>query len=115
MPSQCVRLIDPIGVVVARVSVANQGGRCSGTVDLSATPQRLRALFDEFEEVVTGQMLGLVDDVADRIAAQGLKAVLDDESEFELRDLQIFPGDGSISFELAETPVLQGAGRHLRV
>ena len=101
MHPRTVRLVDPSGAVLATARVADEGGYYGGTIDLGETPAELRALFDEFEEVVNGQMFAFLDDVQARIAAHPLRAVFDDGCEVPVKDLQVFPGTGDVSFRPA--------------
>jgi hypothetical protein len=111
MSTQTVHLQDRSGGVLATAVVTRDGDSYTGTVDLTPMPPQARELFEEFEEIVNGQMLSLVDDVADRIAALRVHAVFDNGDTAEVRDLQVFPGDGTISFSIAPTAakVCQGS------
>lgn len=98
MTTQTIQLLDRAGRIIATATTAENNDGFAGTVDLSRTPRDLRALFEEFEEVVQEQMLSLVDDVTDRIDALQLIARFDDHSEADVRDLQVFPETGAVSF-----------------
>jgi hypothetical protein len=50
-------------------------------------------------------MFSLLDAVESKIHALAVKAVFEDGSEALVKDLQIFPSTGDVSFKLAETPV----------
>lgn len=101
MQPRTARLVDPTGTVLATARVADEGGYYGGTIDLHGTPPELRALFDEFEEVVNGQMFAFLDDVQARIAAHPVRAVFEDGCEVPVKDLQVFPGTGDVSFRPA--------------
>lgn len=73
-------------------------GRFDGSVDPGHAPQRLRQLFGQFEEIVGGQMLSLLDDIEDRVCAAGLRVVFADGTEAVADDLQIYPTTGAVSF-----------------
>ena len=96
-----VRLLDRSRAAVATAVVAEDRGRFAGQLDSSRTPAGVLALFDEFEEVVNGQMLSFLDEVQDRIAALDMRVAFDDGREFEVRDLQAYPADGRVSFAVA--------------
>lgn len=90
--------------------VADEGAYYAGTIDLRQAPASLRALFEEFEEVVNGQMFAFLDEVQERIGALSLKAVFENGPEACVRDLQVFPSTGEVSFKLAEVAT-PGTGR----
>ena len=105
MNERTVKLMDQDRNVVAVARVVEEGGRYEGAVDLTRTPADLRALFEEFEEIVNGQMFSFLDEIEDKIAALSLKTVLDNNgTEASVRELQIYPSTGEISFKLAEVP-----------
>lgn len=106
-----VSLIDAAGNPVAAAQVADEGGYFGGAADLGATPPNLRALFDDFEECVSGQMFSRVDEVQGKIAAFGIRAVFDDGAEVGVKDLQVFPSTGDISFRAATTPAHAASDR----
>src|SRR5947209_7065188 len=104
MATRSVRLIDRSGVVLATARVADEGGYLGGTIDLRATPADLRALFDEFEEIVNGQMFALLDDIQGRIGAFAIKVVFDEGPALGVKDLQVFPSTAEVSFRLMGVP-----------
>ena len=89
-------------MTLASAQVVDDGGYFWGTVDLGATPAHLRSLFEEFEEIVDGQMLSFLDEIQGRIASSPVRAVFDDGDEFEVADLQVYPTTGDISFRPAD-------------
>ncbi len=102
MQTRTVKLIDQTRHVVATAQVADEGAYYGGTIDLCQTPASLRALFEEFEEIVNGQMLSFLDDIQERIAAHPIKAVFESGQEVDIKDLQVYPSTGDLSFKLAE-------------
>jgi len=108
METRIVKLIDQSRKVVATAQVADEGAYYGGTIDLRDTPPSLRALFEEFEEIVNGQMFAFLDDIQERIGALPLKVVFDTGQEVHVKDLQIFPSTGDVSFRLAEIPTPGG-------
>jgi hypothetical protein len=109
METRTVKLIDQAGHVVATAQVADEGADYGGTIDLRATPPALRALFDEFEEIVNGQMFAFLDDIQGKIRAVPLRAVFDTGRTVDIKDLQVFPGTGEVSLRVAEC--VPGAGK----
>jgi hypothetical protein len=102
MQPRNVSLIDRFGNIVATAQVADEGTYYGGTIDLRRTPASLCALFEEFEEIVNGQMFAFIDDIQERIGAYRIRAVFDTGQEVDVEDLQVFPGTGDVSFRLAE-------------
>lgn len=101
MTTRSVNLLDPARAVVATARVVERDGLFGGSIDLRATPAAVRTLFDEFEEVVNGQMFVFLDDVQAKIAALRLRAAFEDGSDAPVEDLQVFPGAGEVSFRTA--------------
>src|SRR5262249_42960573 len=97
-----VTLIDADRRVIATAQVAKEEGRYCGTIDLRPMPQETRRLFDEFEEIVNGQMFSFLDDIEDRISDLSLRVVFGDGAEAPINAVQIYPGGGRISFRLAK-------------
>lgn len=101
MNKQTVKLIDRSNQLVATAEVVDEGPQYGGTIDLSSAPVGVRAVFNEFEEVVNGQMLSYLDEIQDKIDALDVKAVFESGAETALKDLQVFPSTGGVSFKLA--------------
>ena len=108
MATQTVKLMDPSRKVIATAQVADEGAFYGGTIDLRETPPNLRTLFEEFEEIVNGQMFAFLDNLQARISAVSPKAVFDTGQEAEINDLQVFPSTGEVSFKITETPNANG-------
>lgn len=104
MNPQTVKLFDQFQKVLATAQVAHEGDRYGGTIDLQSMPDGMRALFDEFEEIVNGQMLSFLDEIQVKIGAIPIKAVFDNGYEAFVKDLQIYPSTGDISFKFSEIP-----------
>lgn len=104
MTTRTVKLIDRSRSVLAVAQVADEGDHYGGTIDLRSTPASLRALFDEFEEIVNGQMFSFLDEIQEKIAAVPVKVVFETGREVEVKDLQVFPSSAGVSFRLAEVP-----------
>ena|ERR1700730_18279188 len=101
MNAHTIQLIDPSRKVVARANVAERGERFEGTIDLSCAPSAVLSLFEEFEEVVNGQLFSFLDDIQGKIASLPIQAVLDNGVEMRVEDLQVYPSTGKVSFKLA--------------
>jgi hypothetical protein len=103
MNQQVIQLIDPNRNVVATGQVAEKQGLFAGEVNLASMPPRLRRLFEEFEEMVSSQVFSVLDEMEDKISSAGLQIVFPDGQEAGVRDLQIYPSTGEISFRSADT------------
>jgi hypothetical protein len=95
-----IKMIDHCRNVVATARVAERDEYFSGLIDLSLTPANLRRKFEEYEEIVNGQMFSLLDEIEEQIGALPLKVVFEEGVEFSVTDLQIYPGRGRISFKI---------------
>src|SRR4051794_11620500 len=105
MTTQTVTFIDKDRNLLATARVVDEGTYYGGVIDLTPTPARLRALFDEFEEIVNGQMLSFLDDIQSRLDALAIQVVLVTGSSVPVRDLQVYPSTGDVSFKLGEREV----------
>jgi hypothetical protein len=101
MHTSTVNLTDASGRRLASAHVVEQRGHFAGSIDLSSIPPDIGALFEEFEEIVNGQMLALVDEVEERIAALGVRVQFPDNVEASAERLQIFPSSETVSFYVA--------------
>ena len=91
-------LSDASGAEAAGLSGHVIGGRFDGRIDLAPAPAELRRLFEQFEEIVEGQMLSLLDGVEGRIAALNLSAVRAGGRAELVHDPQVYPSTGAVSF-----------------
>ena len=91
-------LIDASSTKVAVLDVRFHDGHFEGAISLDATPPHLQQLFEQFEEIVEGQMFSLLDEIEEKIGTVALRAVFDDGSEAQVADLQIFPRTRAVSF-----------------
>ena len=64
----------------------------------------MRALFDEFEEAVNDQIFSFADEIQAKIDSYGIRARFDDGLEAEVKDVQVFPSTGDVSFKLVDAP-----------
>ena len=99
-----VKLIDKSRTTVAAAQMADENTHFGGTIDLASTPPALRALFDEFEEAVNDQRFSIADEIQAKIGSYGIKAHFDDGLEAEVKDLQVFPSTGDVSFKVVGAP-----------
>lgn len=98
MTQQPTHLIDQSSARVAALDVQFRDGHFEGTIDLAPTPPQLRQLFEQFEEIVEGQMFSLLDDIEEKIGTIPLRAVFADGTQAYVADLQVFPSTRSVSF-----------------
>lgn len=96
-----VKLLGNDNRVIATAVVEKDGDHYAGTVDTRAMPTPIRAIFEEYESFVDGQVLSRIDDVEDRINAFSFSVAFDDGRKAVVENLQVFPGVGSISFQVA--------------
>jgi hypothetical protein len=100
-------LFDQDNRRVAVLSVSFTGTHYEGTISLDRTPPEFRKLFGEFEEVVEGQMFGLLDAIEEKIGVIPFKVSFDNGTEAYVEDLQVFPSTGAVSFKTRQ-PVKSG-------
>jgi hypothetical protein len=93
--------------LVATALVEAKDGRFSGQIDLTPTPTSIRKLFEEYEEIVNGQMFSFLDGIEERIADLALKVVFVEGREGSVEDLQIYPNTGRVSFRVVQLAPVQ--------
>src|SRR5262245_1916667 len=104
MNTRTVKLIDHSRNPLAIAQVADEGDHYGGAIDLRCAPAGLRALFYEFEEIVNGQMFRFLDEIQEKIGSLAIKVIFENGHEVYVKDLQVFPSTGEVSFKLAEVP-----------
>jgi hypothetical protein len=106
MCTKTVRIIDQCREVVATAQVAQTGERFTGLIDLSPMPASLREKFEEYEEIVNGQMFSLLDEIEEEIGSIALSGVIEGGCESVLEELQIYPSTRQVTFKIvgAGTP-----------
>ena len=114
MAPKTIKLLDPSHRVLATGKVADEGTFFGGSLDLQKLPTKIRELFEEFEEVVNGQMLSFLDDVQARIGSLNLRVSFDDGTEVPVQGLQIYPSTGDVSFKLVDLTANGPAGTSKR-
>jgi hypothetical protein len=97
-----IRLMDRAGRVLATAQMTIASDHLGGTIDLRGAPIDVRELFAEFEEIVSGQMFGFLDDVQTKIDALGVVALFADGRRVPIKELQVFPSTQAVSFEFAD-------------
>ena|SRR5947209_11479574 len=102
MSTETVKIIDSSRKVVATAQVAEREEGFAGLVDLSPMPASLREKFDEYEEIVNGQMFSLLDEIEEQIRAFPLRVVFEDGLESSMEGLQIYPSSRRVSFRLVK-------------
>jgi hypothetical protein len=95
-----VQIIDSSQNVVATAEVRDEGEYYGGLVNLDRMPQPLLSQFEEFESIVIGQMFSLLDRIVAEIEPTLFTAIFEDGRKFALEDLQIYPSDLTISFNI---------------
>lgn len=98
MDTKTVEFLNDDRKIVATAQVSEQEGRFSGSIDLGSMPEDLRKTFESYEEIVNGQMFGLLDGIEDEISALALTAAFESGCKAVVSDLQIYPSSGRVSF-----------------
>lgn len=101
MSTGTIKLLGPAGGLLATGQVILEGDHFTGSIDLSLMPASMLRTFQEFEELVNGQVFSLLDDMEQRISDFAIKVVFDDGREAFVEDLQIYPSTRSTSFKVA--------------
>ncbi len=81
------------------LSVTFTGTHYEGTISLDHTPPELKRLFEEYEEIVEGQMFSLLDSIEEKISVIHLKVSFENRTEAYVEDLQVFPSTEAVSFK----------------
>lgn len=100
-----IQLLDRNGNMIASCPVEERDDRFRGEIQADSLPRAVRAVFDEFEEIVNGQIFSLLDEVEDKITSLGIRARFSDGLTVEAKDLQMYPKDGVFSFSTASVPM----------
>jgi hypothetical protein len=98
------RLVSPAREPLGVAALFDEGDHFGGTIDLARTPGHVLALFEEFEEVVNGQVFSVLDEIQQRIEALNARVVFEDGTESRVTDLQVYPKTGAVSLKLAAAP-----------
>lgn len=91
-------LVDRLGIVVGRVCVNYSSNLYSGTINLLGVPRDTVVLFEEYEMLVNGQVLTLIDDLDYRIEQMKIVFVSEGNVPIRVLDLQVYPSVGRVSF-----------------
>lgn len=108
MNARTIKLLGPSGELWATGVVVLEGDHFEGSIDLSLMPASMLRTFEEFEELVNGQVFSLLDGIEQRINDLAIKAAFDGGREAFVEDLQIYPSTGLTSFKAA--PLAASAG-----
>ncbi len=92
-------LLDQANRRVASLNVNFTGTHYEGTISLDQAPPDLKRLFEEYEEIVEGQMFSLLDGIEEKIGVIPLKVSFENGTEAYVEDLQVFPSTGGVSFK----------------
>lgn len=105
MIPKTIKIIDRNRKVVATGQVVKHEERFTGQIDPHSISTSLRQIFEEYEEIVNGQMFSLLDEIEEQINALQLKVSFNEGDEAATEDLQIYPTTKRISFKLVKDPV----------
>jgi hypothetical protein len=100
MNTHAIQLINSQRNIIATGRVTEQNEHFAGDVDLSRMPADMRRTFEEYEEIVNGQMFGLLDEIEDRINLLSLRVVFNEACEAMIEDVQIYPSMSKVSFRV---------------
>jgi len=103
-----VTFVDSGGRIIATAVVDSRKKRYSGAIDLQCTPASFRRLFEEYEAIVNDQVFSLLDQMEDRINSEAIYACFANGPE-QIKELQISPRAGTVSFELVHSPAPQAS------
>jgi hypothetical protein len=99
MTQQPAYLLDQGNHRVAVLNVRLTGTHYEGTISLEHSPPELKQIFEEYEEIVEGQMFSLLDGIEGKIGAIPFKVSFENRTEAYVEDLQVFPSTGAVSFK----------------
>ncbi|MBI1916950.1 MAG: hypothetical protein HYS12_19755 [Planctomycetes bacterium] len=103
MTNRPIYLIDQTSARIASLDVRFREDHFEGTISLDMTPPQLRHLFEQFEEIVEGQMFSLLDGIEEEIGAVPLRVVFENGAEADVTDLQVFPSTKAVSFKTRQS------------
>ena len=107
MTHRPISLIDQRSVSVAALDVQFRDDHFEGLISLEAVSSPLRQLFEQFEEIVEGQMFSLLDDIEEKIEVTRFRVVFENGSVASLSDLQVYPSTNAISFKIRQPATVQ--------
>ncbi|WP_338866429.1 hypothetical protein [Myxococcus stipitatus] len=91
-------MVDAQGHLIGEVRVSAEGGLWSGEIDLRGTAPSIVSLFNQFEDVVNGQMLSFLDDLETEIRQLGARFLIAEGQALPVGDLQVYPELRVVSF-----------------
>jgi hypothetical protein len=104
MSHQNVKITDQFGKILANAQVKETDDCWQGTFSFNNFTPEILSVFEEWEEIVNGQMLSFLDEIQQKISRLSILAVFEDGRTFWTRDLQIYPSTSEISFKTLEVP-----------
>jgi hypothetical protein len=102
MQFQRAYLLDPSSAKVATLDVTQIGDLYSGTICLDSTPPELIDLFQQFEEMVEGQVFNIADEIEERIEEFRLRVAFENGLGTEVAGLQVYPSTKAVSFKIRQ-------------
>ncbi len=111
MSCQPMDLIDKCGNTVATLNVQRLGDHYEGEISLDTIPPKLRHLFEQFEEIVEGQMFSMLDDIEEQMETYSLRIRWIDGKESEIDELQVYPSTRAISFKTCQSKNTRSQGK----
>lgn len=105
MNIKTIKIIDQCRTVVATAQVSMSNERFAGWIDLGLMPSTLQQTFEEYEEIINGQMFSFLDELEEQISAMQLKVLFNEGDEAAVEDLQIYPSSRRVSFKIVKEQV----------
>ena len=102
MSDRPIQLVDLSDNKVADLDVRLVDGTYRGTINLDATPAEMKALFQEYEELVESQIFNLADKVEQKIAMTDLCSISASGLIQLVTELRVYPSTGRVSFKIWE-------------
>jgi hypothetical protein len=99
MTPRPIYLLDQGNHTVAVLNVTSTGTHYEGTISLEHTPPQIKQIFEEYEEIVEGQIFSVLDGIEEKISLIPFKVSFEDGKEAYVEDLQVFPSTGAVSFK----------------
>jgi hypothetical protein len=98
MADQTIKITDQLQNVIAVARVSWREDHFSGQIDSSMMPEDLRKKFEEFENLVNGQMFALLNEIEGQNESLLLRVILESGQEIAVEDLQVYPTSERVSF-----------------
>lgn len=98
MSHEVITIVDDGRNLVATGLVEFRGDYYSGSVNVDRMPESFKNLFYEYEYIINNQIFSILDQIEDRINSIPFSAIFEGGRECLVKDLQIFPKGGTLSF-----------------